>query len=154
MEAPFTDKEIAILNDKFGFWFRESGSNGLSQISGQSLLGANGVEGGLSDTRSQVNGVCSICCEDFKLGVRGVELPECEHRFCEMCIDEWVKIKVQCPYCRNNVRLAMIKRFHLQRCGASGQKKLIDSIKKETESRVRVLELIPDEFRPMNHANI
>lgn len=153
MEARFTDKEIGILNDKFGFWFREGGSKGVSQMSEMSL-GKNGLEGGLSDTRDEVNGVCSICCEDFKLGVRGVELPECEHRFCEICIDEWVKIKAQCPYCRNNVRLAMIKRFHLQRSGASRQKKLIDSIRKETESRVRVLELIPDEFRPINYANV
>jgi hypothetical protein len=153
MGAPFSDKEIGILNDKFGFWFREAGSKGVSQMSGISL-GKNGLEGGLSDTRDEVNGVCSICCEDFKLGVRGVELPECEHKFCEICIDDWVKIKPQCPYCRNNVRLAMIKRFHLQRSGASGQKKLIDSIRKETESRVRVLELIPDEFRPINHENV
>ena len=47
--------------------------------------------------------VCTICCGVLE---NVIMIKTCEHCFCEQCIDEWIKIKLQnndelsCPECR------------------------------------------------------
>ena len=46
---------------------------------------------------------CQICQEDFNLGDLIVQLP-CRHIFCKSCILTWLKVKVTCPCCRDDVQ--------------------------------------------------
>lgn len=43
---------------------------------------------------------CSICLESFVLGDELIRLP-CGHRFHAVCLDPWVRIRGDCPYCRS-----------------------------------------------------
>ncbi|NXY50207.1 RNF8 ligase, partial [Ceuthmochares aereus] len=55
---------------------------------------------------SQMNDVlenelqCTICSEHF---IEAVTL-SCAHSFCSYCIDEWMKRKVECPICRQEIQ--------------------------------------------------
>ncbi len=52
--------------------------------------------------------VCSICYQNLQIGENLIKIPGCEHVFHSKCILQWVKIKVNCPYCRANIRKAMV----------------------------------------------
>ncbi len=41
---------------------------------------------------------CSVCLYYY---VKGLRPNNCNHFFCEKCINIWTKIKKECPYCRN-----------------------------------------------------
>ncbi|NXO33763.1 RNF8 ligase, partial [Locustella ochotensis] len=43
---------------------------------------------------------CTICSEHF---IEAVTL-NCAHSFCSYCIDEWMKRKVECPICRQEIK--------------------------------------------------
>ncbi|NWH62964.1 RNF8 ligase, partial [Geococcyx californianus] len=43
---------------------------------------------------------CTICSEHF---IEAVTL-NCAHSFCSYCIDEWMKRKVECPICRQEIQ--------------------------------------------------
>ncbi|XP_062089711.1 probable E3 ubiquitin-protein ligase RHY1A isoform X2 [Humulus lupulus] len=45
---------------------------------------------------------CSICLESFIQGDRLICLP-CDHRFHAVCLDPWVRISGDCPYCRSAI---------------------------------------------------
>mgnify|MGYP003331991169 CR=1 FL=1 len=44
---------------------------------------------------------CSICL-DYENRV-GIVLNQCNHKFHDKCIREWIKIKQECPVCRNTI---------------------------------------------------
>ncbi len=46
--------------------------------------------------------VCSICHEDYKINEFKREL-KCEHSFHKKCIDKWLKIHLNCPFCRHSI---------------------------------------------------
>lgn len=46
---------------------------------------------------------CSICLESFMEGEELIRLP-CEHRFHYFCLDPWIRICGDCPYCRRSIR--------------------------------------------------
>ncbi|KAF3435525.1 hypothetical protein FNV43_RR22614 [Rhamnella rubrinervis] len=48
---------------------------------------------------------CSICLESFILGDNLFHLP-CGHRFHAVCLDPWVRIRGDCPYCRRVIAVA------------------------------------------------
>lgn len=56
-------------------------------------------ETGAEDAVSGAPRDCSICLESFFQGDRLICLP-CEHRFHAVCLDPWVRIRGDCPYCR------------------------------------------------------
>lgn len=45
---------------------------------------------------------CAICCEDYTLGKRLLQLP-CKHLFCFECGQEWLRRSCTCPVCRSEV---------------------------------------------------
>ncbi|KAM6558278.1 hypothetical protein CsatA_027517 [Cannabis sativa] len=45
---------------------------------------------------------CSICLESFIQGDQLICLP-CDHRFHAGCLDPWVRIRGDCPYCRRAI---------------------------------------------------
>lgn len=45
------------------------------------------------------SGGCSICLEPYELGDEVRTIP-CFHTFCKECIDQWLKIKGECPICK------------------------------------------------------
>ncbi|KGN44159.1 NEP1-interacting protein-like 1 [Cucumis sativus] len=43
---------------------------------------------------------CSICLEEFEDGEIGRILPNCDHFFHVVCIDQWLHLHGSCPFCR------------------------------------------------------
>jgi ankyrin repeat protein len=48
------------------------------------------------------NIICSICHEDNKNNIHMIKTP-CNHIYCKKCLEEWLKLKEICPYCRQNL---------------------------------------------------
>jgi len=48
---------------------------------------------------------CSICLEDFVFSSDKtiVQTENCNHYFHELCIKQWLRIRVTCPNCQNNL---------------------------------------------------
>ena len=46
------------------------------------------------------NLTCGICLENVIQGTLVKELPECLHQFHVDCVDEWLRRRAICPYCR------------------------------------------------------
>jgi hypothetical protein len=42
---------------------------------------------------------CPICLEE----INDLLITPCKHKFCKNCIDEWIKIKCECPLCRTKL---------------------------------------------------
>ncbi|CAF0966818.1 unnamed protein product [Adineta steineri] len=42
---------------------------------------------------------CIICAQPFQIPV----ILDCQHTFCEVCIDTWIKTNASCPICRRQV---------------------------------------------------
>ena len=51
---------------------------------------------------SHVCDQCSICMEDFKIGINMMQL-DCDgkHAFCQVCIEGWFADHKTCPLCRH-----------------------------------------------------
>ncbi len=43
---------------------------------------------------------CPICCIDFEVGEKVVDVSSCLHTFHEQCIVDWLKKNITCPMCR------------------------------------------------------
>lgn len=54
--------------------------------------------------KTQVDEVCSICCDNFEEKQKIRKMPACEHVFHKQCIDKWLQKKPICPNCNRNVR--------------------------------------------------
>lgn len=63
-----------------------------------------------SKERSNSNGTCSVCLEDFKEGdrVRRIARKDCGHLFHSSCIRRWLRRRNKCPLC---VRTVVTKRM-------------------------------------------
>ncbi|KAJ0538833.1 putative transcription factor C2H2 family [Helianthus annuus] len=70
---------------------KEKINNHLVEING------NNVEEGEEEGE-----VCSICLDGIKTG-DSLELTECEHRYHEECIENWLQLKQNCPICRAEI---------------------------------------------------
>lgn len=46
--------------------------------------------------------ICAICLSECHPKDILKILPECDHFFHAKCIDEWLRIKIECPVCRNS----------------------------------------------------
>lgn len=55
---------------------------------------------------SRASRECSICLESFLKGDELINLP-CGHRYHFCCLDPWVRICGDCPYCRTSIRVAV-----------------------------------------------
>jgi hypothetical protein len=42
---------------------------------------------------------CPICFEE----INDLLITSCQHKFCKNCIEEWLKIKCDCPLCRTKL---------------------------------------------------
>lgn len=51
------------------------------------------------------NEECSICLEEL---ISDITILVCSHRFHKKCINSWIKIKPNCPICRNFIPLNCI----------------------------------------------
>ncbi|XP_073065712.1 probable E3 ubiquitin-protein ligase RHY1A [Primulina eburnea] len=58
-------------------------------------------EGNEEDTSREIM-ECSICLESFLEGDELIRLP-CAHRYHVCCLDPWVRICGECPYCRRGI---------------------------------------------------
>ncbi|KAI1075210.1 SNF2 family N-terminal domain-containing protein [Whalleya microplaca] len=65
----------------------------------------------LRDAGQDSDGLCTICQNDFTLGV----LTECGHQFCKDCLMSWMKINRTCPVCKNFLSPAMIHNVALKK---------------------------------------
>lgn len=66
--------------------------------------------GELMEKESGVENVeCPICLGVFEGEQMCIRLPGCRHVFHAECIDEWLVEKSNCPYCRSNIRLEMLR---------------------------------------------
>lgn len=84
-----SEKELAVLNDKFGKEFTED----------QSTLDQN-------DRKE-----CSICLGEFEKGDHLVIHPQCNHNFHSACLGNWLKNDNSgcfCPMCKLGSRRAML----------------------------------------------
>jgi len=52
---------------------------------------------------------CSICLAEYQEDEELVELPVCMHNFHKDCIKKWLEKRVECPYCRGDVRINIIR---------------------------------------------
>lgn len=59
----------------------------------------SGTGNGVEELVSKPSLDCSICLESFIHGDNLLCLP-CGHRFHAVCLDPWVRIRGDCPYCR------------------------------------------------------
>ena len=46
----------------------------------------------------QIDELCMICLTN-----KSNIITECEHIYCDICIDIWLNINDNCPYCRTNI---------------------------------------------------
>ncbi|KAI3792622.1 hypothetical protein L2E82_06507 [Cichorium intybus] len=56
---------------------------------------------GESSQLPNVDATCAICLSDYKHKELLRTIPECNHYFHVECIDEWLKLNMACPMCRN-----------------------------------------------------
>ena len=101
MNHSIIDKENAILQDKYSFncdqnFLEKNNSKFESYLDPENNELTNLVK------------VCSICYQNIQIGEKLIRIPGCEHVFHSNCILKWVKIKVTCPYCRTNIRKALL----------------------------------------------
>ncbi|KAL3820549.1 hypothetical protein ACJIZ3_006454 [Penstemon smallii] len=57
------------------------------------------------------NGPCSICLCEYCTNDKLRCIPECNHCFHASCIDEWLKVNVSCPLCRNSPSTTPMSEF-------------------------------------------
>ncbi len=50
---------------------------------------------------------CCICLDDFILNDNVYEL-DCKHQFHVHCLIDWLKVKIQCPYCRTDIDFSYV----------------------------------------------
>ncbi|OIW11116.1 hypothetical protein TanjilG_22923 [Lupinus angustifolius] len=48
------------------------------------------------------NNMCPICLSEYEPKEMLRTIPECNHYFHALCIDEWLKMNATCPLCRNS----------------------------------------------------
>lgn len=51
---------------------------------------------------NESNNTCSICLNEMKQTDKLRKMRNCEHIFHKDCIDNWLLIKSNCPYCRKD----------------------------------------------------
>ncbi len=49
---------------------------------------------------------CSICYEEFTLGVRFKQLKDCGHEYHDTCINKWLEEDKRCPVCNKTVNIS------------------------------------------------
>ena len=92
ISLPFSEKELAILKDSFGF------APTAIHLQGQ-----------------QDKKECSICLSEFQVGESLIRHPSCAHEFHFACLAEWLKksgTTSSCPYCKKTTRIVMLKILH------------------------------------------
>jgi len=57
---------------------------------------------GISQIDRKIEGVCSICLEEWKLKEEFTALP-CAHKFHWSCIKDWLEKRNKCPCCNSAV---------------------------------------------------
>ena len=94
---------------------------------------------------------CVICCEDLVGNKPSHELPECGHKFHQLCINTWFRQgNSKCPLCNNNgagfqasnklyygdwkIKYDYMKRFAKKNSAPHSLKKIVKRITKRQES--------------------
>ncbi|XP_029800734.1 E3 ubiquitin-protein ligase RNF8 isoform X2 [Suricata suricatta] len=117
---------------------KEQGEEDLKQQLAQALQEEEKekVQAQKEEVLSHVNDVlenelqCIICSEYF---IEAVTL-NCAHSFCSYCINEWMKRKVECPICRNDIK-SKTHSLVLDNC----IDKMVDNLSSEVKERRIVL---------------
>lgn len=68
----------------------------------------------LTELQEREAGNCSVCFLDLEKE-QSVYHFDCAHWFHENCLEEWMRIKVNCPSCRANLRLWLVKRLYKEK---------------------------------------
>ena len=84
-----TEKEIAILKDKFG----------IVNKTDQSTIPVNDRK------------MCVICLGEFEVGDDVILHPHCKHPFHPECLVNWFKEKLSCPICKTPTRIEMLRQL-------------------------------------------
>lgn len=71
-----------------------------------SILKTDNEEESISDSPSDE--ICTICFSKYKDPAK----LKCEHIFCYECINNWIKVKLECPICRQRIRVKHIQRLN------------------------------------------
>ncbi|XP_072498070.1 E3 ubiquitin-protein ligase RNF8 isoform X2 [Notamacropus eugenii] len=82
---------------------------------------------------------CIICSEHF---IEAVTL-NCAHSFCSYCINEWMKRKVECPICRQDI-VSQTRSLVLDNCIS----KMVEKLSSEMKERREILINERRESRP------
>lgn len=89
-EEELSPEEIrAIINSYAAFKYEEPAGSSTASIGGTSKKEEN-----------QTN--CAICIDALKTGQMVKALP-CSHKFHSKCINDWLKVKLKCPLCKQSV---------------------------------------------------
>lgn len=104
VNVPLFSEEIDLLNERFGYVKRTKSPFNTSGITHSDSNHTDYIS--FEDIEDNFNS-CSICCQNFDIGNNMVRMPDCGHIYHADCINRWLKIKVNCPYCRTNVRVNM-----------------------------------------------
>jgi len=91
-------KEIAVL-EKCSFNYTEKDKNLSANASGWSLIVGE-------------KEFCSICLSGYQEKEKLCILPECKHIFHFPCLSQWLNKSPLCPYCKENVRPALLNKVN------------------------------------------
>ena len=107
---PLMEEEFAILKDKFGFKYYqndESDKFDEDQLNKENDLKSNRNDIKTLEEDQMPN--CIICLGDFEAGQSICGHPHCQHPFHIVCLEEWLRIRPNCPICKVGTRISMIK---------------------------------------------
>ncbi|PON40832.1 43kDa postsynaptic protein [Parasponia andersonii] len=60
-----------------------------------------------TQSEDEVKVDCSICLQSYVEREKLVRLP-CGHKFHVVCLDSWIRIRFNCPYCRRFLRVRIV----------------------------------------------
>jgi hypothetical protein len=85
-EEELSPEEIRdIINSYAAFRYEEPSSGGCS-----------------TDRKEAEQSNCAICIDPLKTG-QMIKALNCTHKFHSKCINDWLKVKLKCPLCKQSV---------------------------------------------------
>ena len=96
-ELEFTNIELTLLQEKFTHKYKNQHNSSYDQELAKMHENSKN---------------CSICMLDYQNEDLCIDLPGCKHPHHFQCIKAWLEKKPNCPICRSNVRLGMIRELH------------------------------------------
>lgn len=99
-------EELLALEERMGTVSTALSEEELSESVKISIYRPPHVEDGTRDYCENKDDVkCSICQEDYAIGDEMGKL-KCEHRYHDVCIQQWLRMKNWCPICKASASMA------------------------------------------------